>query len=175
MSLRSRLVNTGAAAVIVGAATFLGPIESGKAPQLEPYADIGGVTTWCYGETAGTPKARYTLAECDALLLKSVQKHWDGIRHVVPENAPQSVKEAMISVAYNTGVAGFLWEGRNTPSRFLAPLARADWAAACQAIIAPWQGKNGVSRGYKATVKGTPSRGLENRRAQEYPLCMRDL
>lgn len=169
MSLRSRLLNLGGAGVILGAAVFLGPVESGKAPQLTPYADVGGVPTWCYGETVGTPKARYTLAECDSMLLRSVARYWAGVQPFVPQNAPQSVKEAMTSVAYNTGVPG--WKH----PVFLEPLARGDWRGTCDAIVAPWQGKLGVAKGFKATVKGKPHKGLENRRAKEYALCVRDL
>jgi hypothetical protein len=91
MSLRSRLIGLGALGFLATAGAILGPMESGpKGPQLVPYDDIGGVPTWCYGETAGAPKARYTVPECDQLLLQSVRKHWDGIKHTVPENAPQS-------------------------------------------------------------------------------------
>lgn len=180
MSLRSRLITLGAVGFLATAGSFLGPIESGpKGPQQVPYSDIGGVKTWCYGETAGTTKARYTVAECDTLLLQSMRKHWVGIEHVVPESAPQGVKAAMLSVAYNVGVQGFLWEldaqGRRVPSRFIKPLAAKDWAATCRAITAPWQGKHGIALGYKATVKGKPVRGLENRRKAEGALCRQDL
>lgn len=180
MQLRQRLIVLGAAGFLATAGSFLGPVESGpKGPQLAPYNDIGGVPTWCYGETAGTPKPRYTVAECDLLLLQSMRKHWDGIKHVVPEKAPQSVKAGMLSVAYNVGVSGFLWEldaqGRKVPSRFRAPLAAGDWQAACRAITAPWQGKHGVALGFKATVKGKPVRGLENRRKRELAICLQDL
>ena len=169
-NLRQTLIALGASAVIAGGGAFLGPIESGpKGPQLTPYKDIGGVPTWCYGETLGTPKARYTVQECNLLLLKGVQRHWDGIEPYVPTQAPLSVKEAMLSVAYNVGVGG--WRH----PVFLAPLARHDWRGVCEAITAPWQGKLGVAKGFKATVKGKPSKGLENRRAKEYALCVRDL
>lgn len=176
MTLRSRLLNLGATGVILGAATFLGPVE---APMLEPYYDIGGVRSWCYGETLGTPKPRYTMEECDQSLIDAVERHWQGIQHDVPAKAPLSVKEAMTSVAYNVGVSGWRWElnakRQRVPSRFRTALAREDWQAACAAITAPWATKAGNAKGYKATVKGKPSRGLENRRAKEYKLCVRDL
>ncbi|MNJ09285.1 Lysozyme RrrD [compost metagenome] len=168
--LKSRLSLLGASAVIAGAGAFLGPIESGpKGPQLTPYADMGGVPTWCYGETLGTPRERYTVQQCDMILLKSVQRHWAGIEFYVPVEAPLSVKEAMLSVAYNVGVQGWIHPV------FLKPLANKDWQGTCAAITAPWKGKLGIAKGFKATVQGKPARGLENRRAKEYALCMRDL
>lgn len=179
MSLRSRLIQLGAAGALLGAAVMLAPLESGRAPQLTPYADVGGVKTWCYGETAGVPKAVYTLQECDQLLLQSVHKHWVGIRHELPQDAPQSVQEAGISVAYNVGVSGFLWElnehRQRVPSRLVLRLRARDWAGFCAAIEAPFRGTRGVAQGYKATVQGRPVRGLENRRREEARVCRRDL
>ncbi|MNR26580.1 hypothetical protein D3C85_1438040 [compost metagenome] len=87
----------------------------------------------------------------------------------MPQEAPQSVKEAMLSVAYNVGVAG--WKH----PLFTGPLSVGDWETACAAIVAPWKGRRGVAQGFKATVQGKPVRGLENRRKKEYALCLRDL
>lgn len=166
MSLRDRLIGLGGGGVVLTTALFLGPVE---APVLHPYDDIGGVKTWCYGETLGTPKARYTAQECEASLLAATQRHWDGIRDDVPSDAPESVKAGMLSVAYNVGIKG--WRHQ----LFTRPLSVGDWRAACEAIRAPWKGKHGVAKGFKATVGGKPSKGLENRRAKEYALCVKDL
>lgn len=168
-ALRQRLIALGATGVILGSAAFLGPVESGKGPQLTPYLDIGGVPTWCYGETVGTPKARYTVAECDRQLIRAVKRTWDAMGFYVPDDAPLSVKEAMLSVAYNTGAKGWVHPV------FLEPLARKDWEGTCAAITAPWQGKHGIAKGFKATVQGKPAKGLENRRGDEEGLCRRDL
>jgi lysozyme len=179
VNLKTKLLALGAAGFLAIAGSFLGPIESGpRGPQLTPYSDIGGVKTWCYGETAGAPKARYTEAECNAVLVQSMQKHWAGIEHAVPANAPPSVKAAMLSVAYNVGVRGFLTERYSSgtgSSRMVQALARQDWEGACASITAPWHGKHGIALGFKATVKGKPIRGLENRRKAEGAMCRQDL
>ncbi|QJD54997.1 putative terminase large subunit [Pseudomonas phage MR12] len=165
MSLRSRLINLGAAGAVLAASAFLGPIEE---LRTVPYADIGGVKTWCYGQTVGIPKARFTVAECDADLLRSVSRYTEAIKPYTV-GAPASVVAAMVSVQYNT-------QGPGAPHKlFREPLAVRDWQAACAAITAPWQGKYGVSKGFKATVGGRPIRGLENRRAQEFKLCVSGL
>lgn len=166
MSLRSRLINLGATGFILTAASALGPTE---ALRLVPYDDIGGVRTWCYGQTVGIPKARYSEAECDADLLRTVGRYWTQLQPYVPTEAPASVKAAMLHVAYNTGVPG--WKH----PVFLGPLAKHDWQGACNGITALWQGKHGVAKGFKATVKGHPAKGLENRRAKEYAICIQDL
>ncbi|QMP84074.1 lysin [Pseudomonas phage phiB1_1] len=165
MSLRSRLINLGAAGAVLAAAAFLGPTEE---LRTVPYADIGGVKTWCYGQTVGIPKARFSVAECDADLLRSVSRYTEAIKPYTV-GAPASVVAAMVSVQYNT-------QGPGKPHAvFLKPLAERDWRAACDAIVAPWQGKYGVSKGFKATVQGRPLRGLENRRAKEFDLCVSGL
>lgn len=178
-TLRERLISLGATAMLASAGMAIATAEApGGRPNLTPYDDIGGVRTWCYGETAGSPKAVYTVSECDQQLLKSVQAHWDGIKPFIPAEAPSSVKESMLMLAYNTGVAGWKWEGSGStlrPSRLRVALAKHDWEGTCRAITAPWQGKYGVAKGYKATARGKPVRGLENRRAKEAEICRRDL
>lgn len=130
-----------------------------------PYLDGGGVKTWCYGQTVGTAKARYTVQECDKDLVSMYLEYHKAIELYVPKSAPASVHAAFTSLAINAGKTG--WKH----VRFTEPLARGDWLAACNAIEAPWKGKHGVSRGYKATINGTPSRGLENRRRDDAAYC----
>ena len=166
MSLRQRLIALGAGAALVAAGAFIGEKEG---LALVPYDDIGGVPTWCYGETAGHPKARYTVRECDTLLLKRVQGFHTGVMQFTPQSAPKSVQAALTSVAYNVGLAGM----RHPVLQ--EPIARGDWEAVCAAIEAPWKGKLGVALGFKATVRGKPVRGLENRRKAEAALCRQDL
>lgn len=178
--MRQALITAGLSGALVTAGVFIAPIETGPGgPQLQPYADLGGVQTYCYGETARPVKERYTKEECIARFAQSLQEHWEGIEPFIPENAPESVKAAMLSVAYNVGVSGWKYElgedGKRRPSRLRVALAQGDWNRACAAITAPWQGKHGVAQGYKATVRGAPVRGLENRRKAEEALCRADL
>lgn len=166
MSLRQRLIQSGAAGAVLLAALFLAPTEG---LRTVPYTDIGGVKTWCYGQTVGHAKARYTEQECADDLAKTTRQYHAGVMQIVPPEAPQSVQAALTSVAYNVGVAGI-----RHPT-LLVPLSRHDWEGVCAAIEAPWVGKRGVAKGFKATVKGRPVRGLENRRAAEADLCRQDL
>lgn len=170
-------------------AGFLGVIASGSAfiaakegVRYTPYTDIGGVKTWCYGQTVGVPKARYSVAECDADLVKTVTEYHAAVMQYLPKTAPQSVQVGFTSVAYNVGKSG--WRGslvtRNgkktwVPAPYMEAIADGNWVAACMAISAPWQGSKGLAQGYKATVKGKPARGLENRRRDETAVCLEDL
>ncbi len=167
MNLKTRLGTAGATVFIASAGAFIG-LHEGEVRQV--YADIGGVATYCFGGTRPTQQT-YTEAECTAQLLRDTERHWEGIRLYVPSDAPDSVKAAMTSLAYNVGVAGF----KHPKNPVLLPLAQGDWQAACDAIVAPWETSKGVARGYRATVNLVPSRGLENRRAAESRLCKEDL
>lgn len=166
MSLRTRLIALGATGFLATAGAFIGSKEG---LVLSVYQDVGGVATWCYGQTGTVTKQQYTRAECDGILLADVEKRWAQMEKDIPVDAPNSVKASMLSVAYHAGVSG--WRH----PVFLKPLAAHDWRATCAAIVAPWQGKHGISKGFKATVKGVPHRGLENRRAEEYKTCVQDL
>jgi lysozyme len=172
MTLRNRLLALGVPAFLAAAGASIGLHEGLPKPvagMYPIYADVGGVATWCYGQTGMPEKTRYTLAECDKLLAKDVVARWAQIAPVIPDEAPDSVKSVMLSISYHTGVAG--WRH----PVFLKPLAAHDWRAACAAIVAPWPGKYGIAKGFKATVQGRPHRGLENRRAEEYRECVKGL
>lgn len=172
MSLKQRLLVWGLPAFLAAAGAGIGLHEGLPKPvagQYPVYTDVGGVPTWCYGQTGKPEKASYSLAECDALLAKDVLARWQKIAPSIPEEAPDSVKQTMLSIAYHVGVTG--WKH----PVFLRPLAAHDWRGTCAAIVAPWQGKHGIAKGFKATVQGRPHKGLENRRAEEYRQCVKDL
>lgn len=172
MTLRSRLLRLGLPAFLAAAGAGIGVHEGLPKPVAgvyPVYGDVGGVATWCYGQTGTPQKGQYSLAECDQLLAADVAARWSRIAGSIPEEAPDSVKASMLSIAYHVGVTG--WKH----PVFLKPLAAHDWRGTCTAIVAPWQGKHGIAKGFKATVKGKPHRGLENRRAEEYRECVKDL
>ena len=162
MRLRQRLVSLGAGGALLLAAAFIGEKEG---VSLVPYKDIGGVNTWCYGQTVGHSKARYTAQECDTDLLGSVRGYHKAVMQELPADTPASVQAAFTSAAYNAGVNR--WRKSQMPV-----LARKGlWKAACDVLIQP----RGVSRAWVATVNGKPVRGLENRRRAEHALCLEDL
>lgn len=139
-----------------------------------PYKDGGGVVTWCYGQTIGKPKAKYTVAECDADLLKMTNEYMRAVAPYLRPDTPDSVVAAFTSTAINIGKTG--WRGSQfTHSYIEAPymqhLRSGNWPAACNALEAPWKGKHGIARGYKATINGYPSKGLGNRRHSDAELC----
>lgn len=162
MELVKRLMALGLASSVAAGAAYIATKEG---VSYIPYKDQGGVTTWCYGQTVGPSKQRYTVSECDRDLVQMYWEYHKAIELYVPPDAPASVHAAFTSLAINTGKSGWV------DPRFTDPLLRRDWLTACNAIEAPWRGKHGVSRGFKATINGTPSRGLENRRRDDAAYC----
>ncbi|MEE4012036.1 lysozyme [Roseibium sp. FZY0029] len=153
MGRKTRLVGgIGAAAIaLVGAWEGL---------RLTAYRDVVGVPTVCYGETLGVKLGdKHTQAECDAMLLASLQRHEAGMRKCLkrPDAIPAKSYVAFVSLTYNIGVGGFC---RSTARN---RLDAGDVRGACNA--AKWFNKAG-----DRTI-----RGLVNRRAAEHSLCLEGL
>lgn len=166
MSIKQRLAAAGISGVLLMAGAGVYELEG---EVRKPYQDVGGIGTVCMGSTQYISKPVYTAEECLALLVRDTKTHLEAVQRVAPEGTPQSVVEAMTSVSYNVGIQGFY------KSPMLAPLVIGDWQAACSAIVAPWTTSKGTAFGYRATVNLKPHKGLENRRAKEYAVCVRDL
>lgn len=165
-SFRERLIAGGITGTLALSMGFLYTVE-GEVQHV--YSDVGGVATVCMGSTIFTDKEYYTQQECLELFQKDAQKHLSTVLAVAPADAPQSVVAAMTSVSYNVGQRGFL----NSPMRPLLEQGR--YKEACAAITAPHRTSKGVAKGYRATVNLQPHRGLENRRAKEFELCVSGL
>ncbi len=153
MGRKTRLVGgIGAAAIaLVGAWEGL---------RLTAYRDVVGVPTVCYGETLGVKLGdKHTQAECDAMLLASLQRHEAGMRKCLkrPDAIPAKSYVAFVSLTYNIGVGGFC---RSTARK---RLDAGDVRGGCNA--AKWFNKAG----------GRTIRGLVNRRAAEHSLCLEGL
>ena len=171
MSLKStltqRLLAAGAATSMVSGAAFIG-LREGEVRTV--YPDVGGVSTYCFGGTLPTDNGRtFTEQECTEQLLRDTERFWYGVADTVGRDMPGSVHASMTSAAYNAGLAGF----RTSP--MLPHLRDGNWEAACAALVAPWRTSKGTARGWRATVQLVPHKGLENRRAAEYELCVQDL
>jgi lysozyme len=146
---------SGIAAAVALAVAIIAPWE-GK--SNDPYRDIVGVQTVCFGETRVAMR-RYSDVECAAMLERAVSvdfapavfKCAPGLRDRPTQAA------ASISLAYNIGTGAFC---KSTAAR---RFNAGDWRGGCQAIA------RFVMAG------GKPVRGLINRRAAEVKMCMEGL
>jgi len=124
------------------------------------YLDMVGVPTVCFGHTRGVKLSdRYTEAECAAMLRDELLEYRAGLHRYFTHDTrakrlPPKRDAAFGSLAFNVGIAG---AGKSTATR---RLNAGDIAGGCEAIT--WWNKAG----------GRVVRGLVNRRAEEYALCM---
>lgn len=142
----------GALAAVAGTAYFVAPKEG---ERLTPYRDVVNKLTWCYGETHGTPKPRYTHAECLALLQDSVAQHLMGVAKCI--NVPLKENEwvAIGSWTYNVGVGAAC--GSGLVRKINAGVPASGW---CPELL-KWD-----------RAGGRRVRGLTLRRQDEYRVCI---
>lgn len=120
--------------------------------RTQPYLDPVGVATVCYGETHAEMRG-YTVAECQAMLLKSMADHAADIAPCLPEGLPEHVQAASLSFAYNVGATKFC------DSTMARKLHAGDLPGAC-AELSRW-----------TYAGGRELPGLVKRRAAERAMC----
>lgn len=179
MSVNPRLVATGAAGLAAAVTLATPMVMRWEGRELDPYIDLAGVKTVCFGETANVQQRRYTPAECDAMLGRSLLKHARPVLACLPPTAPTGVKAAFVSFSYNVGAAGAC----GSKAAEFANLG--DYRAACQALMS-WnkvkQPRFGEWRcaPAKRVISSKGERycitdGLTNRRAAERDMCLSGL
>lgn len=143
-----------AAAVLAMAVPLVGEFEG---LRLEPYRDVVGVLTWCYGETEGAPQAQYTKAQCDVLLEDRLAQFHVELLAAFPAlaEAPVGVQVAALSLAYNMGLTRII-RSDNTA----AALRAGEWRRFCT-LLPSWR-----------WAGGKIWQGLVNRRAREQGICL---
>jgi lysozyme len=123
--------------------------------RLEPYRDVAGVLTVCYGHTGAdiVTNKRYTLAECRAMLEKDLIPFSRSVTRSVKVPVTEYQKAALISFSYNVGVHAF------EHSSLLRKLNAGDYVGAC-AGLRQW-----------IYAGGRKWKGLMNRRDVEHEVC----
>ena len=142
---------TGLAIAVVSIGAFEGL-------QIKPYYDIGGVLTYCYGETQDADiNAEYTPEQCKALLTERVAEFNDAVNSLVTVPMPPKREAAITSFTYNLGI------GALKKSTLLRKLNAGDTRGACNELDR-W-----------VYVGRTFVRGLANRRKIEKAMCLEGL
>lgn len=140
------------AAVLALSATLVKPWEGYRE---QPYRDIVGVMTVCYGKTANVQQRTYTRGECEGFLREELNSHLDGVVACVEKPLRENEWAAVLSWTYNVGVH-----------------------AACHSSLV-----RKINAGSPQTVwcydlrkwvyaGGKYSRGLANRREAELAMCL---
>lgn len=153
----------GAVGGLAAAITLATPLVAAwEGKRNDPYVDIAGVVTVCYGETRNVGNRHYSDAECLAMLNQSLARHAAQVIACMPP-APVPTQAAFISFGYNVGAAAACGSGA------MRRLRAGDIQGACDNLLAWDKVRSPV------TGKLRPSTGLANRRAAERRLCMQGL
>ncbi|MUV13573.1 lysozyme [Noviluteimonas gilva] len=131
-----------------------GLIAKWEGVRYEPYQDVVGVWTVCYGSTTNVdPSRKYTRAECEARLDADMRVADSAVRRCVGRDMPDGVRASLISLVFNVGPKPVC---QGSPGKF----ARAgDWPNTCKSLDL-----------YKF-AGGRVFRGLVLRRADERKVC----
>jgi lysozyme len=144
------ILGAGGAALLVSTVAFF----EGK--RNDPYKDIVGVWTVCYGETQG-PMRRFTDAECEEKLATALVRYAEPVQDCAGLKGRPNQLVAASSLAYNIGSKAFC--GSTAARKFKA----GDYKGGCAAMLS-WN-----------RAGGKVVRGLALRRQKEYKICMTGL
>jgi len=139
------------------AAAVLALVMPWEGKSNDPYRDIVGVQTVCFGETR-VEMRRYSDAECEAMLAEAVGDFGGAVLARNPNLRDKPyVLAAATSLSYNIGKSAY---ARSTAAR---RFAAGDLRGGCAAMLR-WN-----------MAGGRVVRGLTNRRQAEYRVCMTGL
>lgn len=143
---------------VVGAA-LVASAALWEGDKREPYYDMVGVLTVCYGHTGADIilGKTYTKMECDKLLEKELRQFNVGVLECVNVPITRNELDAYTLFSYNVGVKGFCG------SSLLRQLNAGNHEAACDGLL-KW-----------SYAKGKYVQGLNNRRVYERQICRRGL
>lgn len=149
----------GAGVIAAAMALSVPLVAKWEGKRNDPYYDIVGVKTVCYGETQNIQNRRYSDAECRAMLDKALQaRYMEPVLKCTPTLADRPYQlAAASSLAYNIGASAYC--GSTAARQFKAR----NWVAGCKAI------------GRWNMAGGRVVQGLVNRRADEVRLCLTGL
>lgn len=132
-------------------------VASWEGKSNDPYPDIVGVQTVCYGETR-VEMRRYSDAECRDMLENAVRGFAEPVARCTPMIADRPYQlAAATSLAYNIGLGSYC---KSTADR---RFDAGDLKGGCAALK------------FWNRAGGKFIQGLANRRAEEYRLCMTGL
>jgi lysozyme len=124
--------------------------------RLSAYQCSAGVWTNGIGHTAGVrPQTHISERQAAVNLVEDVMRVEKGIARCMPAAMPQPVYDAVVSFAFNVGVAAAC---KSTLAFFIN---KDQWRDACEQLPR-W-----------VFVKGERNTGLERRRADELAYCLR--
>lgn len=154
----SVLAAVGGGAIAIASALITGPTGNDglEGVRYQPYQDVVGVWTVCYGHTGKDIMLgkTYTKSECDALLDKDLNAVARQINPYIKKPIPETMRGALYSFAYNVGAGNF------QTSTLLRKINQGDSKGACEQLQR-W-----------TYAGGKQWKGLVTRREIEHEVCL---
>ncbi|WP_374746433.1 lysozyme [Klebsiella variicola subsp. variicola] len=154
----SVIAAVGGGAIAIASALITGPTGNDglEGVRYDPYQDVVGVWTVCYGHTGKDIMLgkKYTEAECRALLNKDLSTVARQINPYIQKPIPETMRGALYSFAYNVGAGNF------QTSTLLRKINQGDQKGACDQLRR-W-----------TYAKGKQWKGLITRREIEREVCL---
>lgn len=159
-----------AGAVIIAAAVpFLKGWEGTDLVAKRDMIGTGHPLTYCHGATSvdGAVKSgqRFTPAQCDTILAKSITKYLTPLQTCV-KSAPVKTMAALLDAAYNAGPSAVCH------SPMVAKINAGDIKGGCNAFYSEVRHR---PNGWYIYASGRVVKGLINRRKAERGLCLQGL
>ena len=155
MPAQSKRLKKGSA-IALFCASVVGGWEGLQKNAYPDPATRGHPWTVCYGETKGVQKGdSYTIAECKAMLVDSLQGYAAGIEQCVSAPLTDERYVALVSFSYNVGTAAAC------KSSVVRLINAGQTKAGCDALL-QWN-----------KAAGVVFRGLTRRREAERQLCLK--
>ena len=157
-AIRANPGKTATAGALAAAMALAVPlVAKWEGKRNDPYLDIVGIATVCYGET-NVAMRRYSDAECSAMLRKSLTDSYAvPVIRCTPILADRPYQlAAASSLAYNIGTTAYC---RSTVAR---RFNAGDFVGACNGFLS-W-----------SYAGGRQVQGLLNRRRDERKLCLQE-
>lgn len=139
------------------AALLIATVAHFEGKRNDPYRDIVGIWTVCYGETRVAMR-RYSDAECSDMLADGLADFAGPVLARNPElRGHDSQTAAAVSLSYNIGIANY------RKSRVAREFSAGRWRQACDAFLS-WR-----------FAGGREVAGLLRRRQAERQMCLKGL
>jgi len=149
---KGKVIGGSVAAVLLAAAALIKPWEG---RELEPYRDIVGVLTVCYGDTQDVEQRRYSVVECEQRLQSDLGRRLVALTQCVNRPLPENEWAAVLSLAYNVGT------GAVCNSTLVRKINEGQPASVWCYELLRWN-----------RAGGREVRGLTNRRKAELAVCL---
>lgn len=151
--MKGKIIGGSVAGVLAITLALVKPWE-GYAP--EPYIDIVGVATYCYGDTGPHEQRRYSEQECAAKLNSRLGQYLTGISGCIKQPLTVNQYAAVLSISYNVGV------GAICSSTMVKLINRGEPGSVWCRQFDRW-----------VYAGGKKINGLVNRRSAEKALCLK--